>query len=90
MVERYFCRTITLAYKHLSWRETFWGGGILRGDSSWSGWDDIFLCLFVYGRELFYMAEGKQRNLFICRTIFRGERKNVMIVPRFVTTFSVR
>lgn len=27
------------------------GGGILRGDSSWSGWDDIFLSLFVYGRR---------------------------------------
>lgn len=89
MVERYFCRTITPAYKHLSWRETF-RVDILRGDSSWSGWDDIFLSLFVYGRKLFYMAEGKQRNLFICRTFFRGERKNLMIVPRFVTTFSVR
>lgn len=83
MVERYFCRTITPAYKHFSWRETFWGGvSFVAIQVGVVG--TIFFFVFLY------MAEGKQRNLFICRTIFRGERKNVMIVPRFVTTFSVR
>ena len=47
----------------------------------------FFFLIFLYGRKLFYMAE---RNLFICRTFFRGKTKDSMIVPRFATTFLVR
>ena len=82
MVERYFAGLL-LQLTNISHGERL-SGGVSFVAIQVGVVGTIFFFVFLY------MAEGKQRNLFICRTIFRGERKNVMIVPRFVTTLFVR
>ena len=78
MVERYFCRTITPAYKNLSWRETFRGGGGVSFVAIQVGVvGTIFFFLFLYMAENFFIWQKASRETCSFVELFSGVKEKI-------------
>ena len=75
MVERYFCRTVTPAYKHLSWRETFGGVSFVAIQVGVVG--TIFFFLFLYMAENFFIWQKASRETCSFVELFSGVKEKI-------------